>query len=139
MSNIKIKTEGFKELQERIRKVVDKIDVKTPIRAAAGIVIRKTRSNLPEGAKSLSEAVQFSYNNAKAEGKVHIMGNRIQNGWVLRFFEKGTELRSTKTGANRGRMKSYWFFKKSINESKDQAIETYKKSFMQQLTNLWNE
>ena len=127
MSNIKVKTEGFEELQERIRKVVDKIDVKTPIRAAVGIVIRKTRSNLPEGAKSLSEAVQFSYNDAKAEGKVHIMGNGIQNGWVLRFFEKGTELRSTKTGANRGRMKSYWFFKKSINESKDQAIETYKK------------
>lgn len=45
--------------------------------------------------------------------KVHIMGNRDTGSGTfrLRFFEKGTTLRKTRKGYNRGSIKALYFFR----------------------------
>lgn len=85
--------------------------IMTKALSAGGAVIRqKTKDNLRTRVKGtterMTEGVRMKKDQAYQEVTVHIMGYP-----VLRILEKGTVVRKTKAGANRGRISGYWFFK----------------------------
>lgn len=139
MNNIKIKTEGLDELKDKLAKIAEQINLAAPTWAAASILIRTTQENLPQSVKHMKDGVRYSFNKQKAEGKVHIMGGgSVYNDYMLRWFEKGTALRTTKDGKNRGKMPAYWFFRNAVNSSQQEAMGAYKETFNEQLQRIWN-
>lgn len=71
-------------------------------------------------------------------GSVAIMRN-----YLLRFLEKGTPDRSyiTKNGVehNIGRIEPKWFFRKAINQTKNEAINILNDSLSSGIEKLWNK
>jgi hypothetical protein len=76
--------EGCKNLQESTRR---------RLRAA------------PFKSNNMTKGVRYYVNPDTLEANVNIMGHPL-----LRIFEKGTPLRKTKKGYNRGKIKQYAFF-----------------------------
>lgn len=60
--------------------------------------------------------------------KLHIMGD-----YRLKFFEMGTDERSTKKGYNRGEHKRTPFFKPALNSCEEQVFETISKEINNQI------
>ncbi len=82
-----------------------------------GIVGRKFNSRNKWNGKTLGSGIKLRVAKEATEVKVHIMGD-----FRLKFFEKGTSVRTLrKNGANRGSMKSYYFFKQA-KSGKEQEI-----------------
>ena len=81
-----------------------KLELRKSMGDAAINPIRKRNGN--EGTwKPLIDGIRMSGDKPYCEVKVHIMGHGF-----LRWFEKGTQLRRTQSGANRGAIKALNFF-----------------------------
>lgn len=68
-----------------------------------------------------------------AYGKVHIMGE-----FRLKWFEKGTSLRKTSKGWNRGSIKPKWFFKSAVVEKSKEAQSTLDDNIRESIMKAWN-
>lgn len=76
--------------------------------------------------KPMTSGVRMKKNPAYLETMVHIMGE-----FKLKWFEKGTKVRKTKSGANRGQIKALNFFKDAkMNESdvSSAIVESFERS-----------
>lgn len=128
MSNVTVDAKQviqmFRDLDHREQKKV----YRTALRQASGILVKETRSNLRnivsgkitnkrEGWKrTLSTGIRVSVDKNADQASVHIMGDHR-----LKWFEKGTGLRRTKKGYNRGQMKAHYFFK-DAQKSKEREV-----------------
>lgn len=91
-------------------------------------VSKKTGKKYP----SMIQGVKTSVYVGKTEdsyGKVHIMKE-----FRLKWFEKGTQLRKTSNGDDRGEIKPRWFFRDAVmqksKESEDILDENIRKSIL---------
>ena len=67
-------------------------------------------------------------------GKVHIMKE-----FRLKFFEKGTSIRKTRKGYNRGSIKPKWFFANAVSQKSKQASESLDENIRQSILKAWDK
>ena len=66
-------------------------------------------------------------------GKVHIMKE-----FRLKWFEKGTQLRKTSKGWNRGSIKPKWFFANAMNQRSREAASTLDENISKSIIKAFN-
>lgn len=66
--------------------------------------------------------------------KVHIMGD-----FRLKWFEKGTQLRKTNKGWNRGSISAKWFFRDAINQKSKECLEQLDDLIKQSILKAYNK
>lgn len=67
-------------------------------------------------------------------GKVHIMGE-----FRLKWFEKGTSLRKTSKGWNRGSIGAKWFFRSAFMSKGKEAVDTLDDNIRESIMRAWNK
>lgn len=67
-------------------------------------------------------------------GKVHIMKE-----FRLKWFEKGTQLRKTRKGYNRGSIKPKWFFATAVRQRQNEAINNLDENIRNSIVQAWNK
>ena len=67
-------------------------------------------------------------------GKVHIMKE-----FRLKWFEKGTQLRKTRKGYNRGDIKPKWFFATAVRQKQNEAINNLDENIRNSIIQAWNK
>ena len=67
-------------------------------------------------------------------GKVHIMKE-----FRLKWFEKGTQLRKTRKGYNRGDIKPKWFFATAVRQRQNEAINNLDENIRNSIIQAWNK
>ena len=67
-------------------------------------------------------------------GKVHIMKE-----FRLKFFEKGTQLRKTRKGYNRGSIKPKWFFATAVRQKQNEAVNNLDENIRNSIIQAWNK
>ena len=66
-------------------------------------------------------------------GKVHIMKE-----FRLKFFEKGTSIRKTRKGYNRGSIKPKWFFANAVSQMSEQVAESLDENIRNSIIKAFN-
>ena len=95
----------------------------------------KFRKELPSASRksrkysdSLIKAIMTSVREGDEgiDAKVHIMGSRSKTSGTFRtrFFEGGTEVRQTKKGYNRGKIKPLNFFQSAVDSTRNKVQST---------------
>ena len=142
--NVTIDDSQVQDLFKRLDSKDQKKAMKSALRKAASILVKKTKSNLkqvvrntnvPSGKykKVLQKGIQSKVAKDANEAEVHIMGD-----FRLKFFEKGTQQRVTKgykitgydgknlvregKGSNKGKIEAKYFFKKAQDETEKQIF-----------------
>ena len=67
-------------------------------------------------------------------GKVHIMKE-----FRLKWFEKGTQLRKTRKGYNRGSIKPKWFFATAVRQKQNEAVNNLDENIRNSIIQAWNK
>lgn len=67
-------------------------------------------------------------------GKVHIMKE-----FRLKWFEKGTRLRKTRKGYNRGDIKPKWFFATAVRQRQNEAVNNLDENIRNSIIQAWNK
>ena len=67
-------------------------------------------------------------------GKVHIMKELR-----LKWFEKGTQLRKTRKGYNRGSIKPKWFFATAVRQRQNEAVNNLDENIRNSIIQAWNK
>lgn len=117
----------FKELEPKHQKQVHR----QALRKASNILIKQTKLNLKsfikssitkkstKTGKSLQSGIKASINKDATQSTVHIMGD-----FRLKFFEKGTNIRKTKKGYNRGNIQARYFFKSAQSATESEVFSS---------------
>lgn len=86
--------------------------------------------------KSMMQGVKSSVyigNTEDSWGKVHIMRE-----FRLKWFEKGTQIRKTSKGWNRGSISSKWFFRTAVNQRSKEAIDNLDENIRNSIIKAWD-
>lgn len=67
-------------------------------------------------------------------GKVHIMKE-----FRLKWFEKGTTIRKTSKGWNRGSIAPKWFFASAVRQRQNEAVNTLDENIRDSIIRAWNK
>ena len=67
-------------------------------------------------------------------GKVHIMKE-----FRLKWFEKGTSIRKTRKGYNRGSIKPKWFFATAVRQKQNEAVNNLDENIRNSIIQAWNK
>lgn len=87
--------------------------------------------------KSMMQGVKSSVYIGETDeswGKVHIMSE-----FRLKFFEKGTSVRHTRKGWNRGSIKPKWFFRNAFNQKGQEAVDKLDDNIRESIMKAWNK
>ena len=87
--------------------------------------------------KSMLQGVKSSVYMGDTEdsyGKVHIMGE-----FRLKWFEKGTTIRKTRDGWDRGSIAPKWFFRNAVNQKGQQAVDNLDENIRESIMKAWNK
>ena len=87
--------------------------------------------------KSMMQGVKTSVyigNTEDSYGKVHIM-----NEFRLKWFEKGTTIRKTRKGWDRGSIAPKWFFRNAVNQRSQEAVDTLDDNIRESILKAWNK
>lgn len=132
----------FYELSPKRQKEV----YRTALRTSSNILIKQARSNLktiikssitkksPKTGKSLSSGIKMSIDRAATQSTIHIMGD-----FRLKFFEKGTNIRKTKKGYNRGSIAPKYFFKAAVAATEEQIFSNMDKTISESIIRVNNK
>lgn len=143
--NVEIDDSQVQNLFARLTSKDQKKAMKSALRKAASILVKKTKSNLKQVVKnstkkstkygtSLQSGVKSKVDKEGKEAEVHIMGD-----FRLKFFEKGTQPRTTKgyrivgkegrnliregKGSNKGAITAKYFFKNAQDQTEKQIFD----------------
>lgn len=94
-------------------------------------VSRKTGKTYPSMLQGVKTSIYVG-NTEDSYGKVHIMKE-----FRLKFFEKGTRLRKTEKGWNRGSIKPYWFFRQAVEEKSKEASGSLDENIRKAIQKAW--
>lgn len=86
--------------------------------------------------KSMMQGVKSSVyigNTEDSYGKVHILRE-----FRLKFFEKGTQIRKTSKGWNRGSISPKWFFRTAVNQRSKEAIDNLDENIRNSILKAWD-
>lgn len=86
--------------------------------------------------KSMMQGVKSSVyigNTEDSFGKVHIMKE-----FRLKWFEKGTQIRKTSKGWNRGSISPKWFFRTAVNQKSKEAIDNLDENIRNSILKAWD-
>lgn len=86
---------------------------------------------------SMMQGVKTSVYIGKTEdsfGKVHIMKE-----FRLKWFEKGTQIRKTSKGWNRGDIKPKWFFASAVRQRSNEAERSLDENIRESILKAWNK
>lgn len=86
--------------------------------------------------KSMMQGVKSSVyigNTEDSYGKVHIMKE-----FRLKWFEKGTQIRKTSKGWNRGSISPKWFFRTAVNQRSKEAIDNLDENIRNSILKAWD-
>lgn len=86
--------------------------------------------------KSMMQGVKSSVyigNTEDSWGKVHIMRE-----FRLKWFEKGTQIRKTSKGWNRGSISPKWFFRTAVNQRSKEAIDNLDENIRNSILKAWD-
>lgn len=89
----------------------------------------KRYSSMLQGVKSSV----YIGNTEDSYGKVHIMKE-----FRLKFFEKGTSLRKTSKGWNRGKISPRWFFRSAVESKSKEAAESLDDNIRKSIQKVWD-
>ena len=114
--------------------------VQRGLREGANIILKETkasieRHNFIRTGKLLSSA---AIKTRKKDGKVYV-GFKRPAGAAAHLLDKGTAVRHTRTGANRGRIVASNFHTDSVRRKKDEAMQVLYKSIEASLNRIWSE
>ena len=87
--------------------------------------------------KSMLQGVKSSVYIGDTEdswGKVHIMSE-----FRLKFFEKGTNLRQTRKGWDRGSIKPKWFFRNAVSQRGKEAVDNLDENIRESILKAFNK
>ena len=87
--------------------------------------------------KSMLQGVKTSVymgNTEDSYGKVHIMGE-----FRLKWFEKGTNLRHTRKGWNRGSITPKWFFRSAVSQMGKEAVDNLDENIRESILKAFNK
>ena len=94
-------------------------------------ISRKTGKRYP----SMVQGVKTSVYVGKTEdsyGKVHIMKE-----FRLKWFEKGTQIRKTRKGYNRGEIRPKWFFRSAVAQRSAEAEKNLDENIRNSIIKAW--
>ena len=86
--------------------------------------------------KSMMQGVKSSVyigNTEDSYGKVHIMKE-----FRLKWFEKGTQIRKTSKGWNRGSISPKWFFRTAVNQRSKETIDNLDENIRNSIIKAWD-
>lgn len=135
--------EDVRKLNEKLNQlgaVVKEGIVQRGLREAANIVLKETKSSIERHGfvrtgKLLSSA---AIKTRKKDGKVYI-GFKRPAGAAAHLLDKGTVVRHTRTGANRGRIVASNFHTDAVRRKKDEAMQVMYRSIEESLNRIWSE
>lgn len=87
--------------------------------------------------KSMMQGVKSSVyigNTEDSFGKVHIMKE-----FRLKWFEKGTAIRKTSKGYNRGSIKPKWFFRTAVDQRSEEAAKSLDENIRNSIIKAWDK
>ena len=94
-------------------------------------VSRKTGKRYPSMVQGVKTSVYVG-DTEDSYGKVHIMKE-----FRLKFFEKGTALRKTRKGYNRGSIRPKWFFRSAVAQKSREATENLDENIRASIIKAW--
>lgn len=134
--------EDLRRINERLNQLGDVVKtgiVQKGLREGANIILQEVKSSISrhgfiKTGKLLRSATIKS---RKKDGKIYI-GYKRDDGNGAHILDKGTVIRHTRTGANRGRIVASNFHSQAVNAKKDQALDAVYRSIQESLDRLWN-
>lgn len=113
--------------------------VQRGLREGANVILKETKSSIErhgfvKTGKLLGSA---AIKTRKKDGKVYV-GFKRPGGAAAHLLDKGTAIRHTRTGANRGRIVASNFHTDAVKRKKDEAMQVLYKSIEASLERIWN-
>ena len=135
--------EDVRKLNEKLNQlgaVVKEGIVQRGLREAANIILKETkasieRHNFVRTGGLLSSA---TIKTRKKDGKAYV-GFKRPAGAAAHLLDKGTAVRHTRTGANRGRIVASNFHTEAVRRKKDEALQVLYRSIQASLERIWSE
>ncbi len=146
MNNIVVNDKDVMNMFDELSPKRQKEVYRTALRTSSNILIRQARSNLKtiikssitkkssKTGKSLSSGIKMSIDRAATQSTIHIMGD-----FRLKFFEKGTNIRKTKKGYNRGSIVPKYFFKTAVAATEEQIFSSMDKTISESIVRVNNK
>lgn len=128
-----------KAYRQGMKKALDPILKQTKVNLkASGIkgvtrpyISRKTGKRYPSMVQGVKTSVYVG-DTEDSYGKVHIMKE-----FRLKWFEKGTAIRKTRKGYNRGEIKPKWFFRSAVAQKSREAAESLDENIRNSIIQAW--
>lgn len=135
--------EDVRKLNERLNQlgaIVKDGIVQRGLREGANIILKETKSSIERHGfvrtgKLLGSA---TIKTRKRDGKVYV-GFKRPAGAAAHLLDKGTAVRHTRTGANRGRIVASNFHTDAVRRKKDEAMQALYRSIEASLNKIWSE
>ena len=128
-----------KAYREGMKKALDPILKQTKINLRNSGIKNVNKPYIAKNGKKYPSMIQgvktsvYIGNTEDSYGKVHIMKE-----FRLKWFEKGTQLRKTSKGWNRGSIKPKWFFANAVNQKSKQAVESLDENIRNSIIKAFN-
>lgn len=138
LSNLSFKQMN-KAYRNGMKKSLDPILKQTKVNLKASGIKNVNKAYVGKNGKkymSMVQGVKSSVYIGQTEdsfGKVHIMKE-----FRLKWFEKGTSLRKTRKGYNRGSISPRWFFRNAVGQKSREAAESLDKNISDSIMKAWN-
>ena len=135
--------EDVRKLNEKLNQlgaVVKEGIVQRGLREGATIILKEAKRriqayHLVKTGKLLSSA---TIKTRKKDGKAYA-GYSRPKGAAAHLLDKGTAIRHTRTGANRGRIVASNFHTGAVKDKKQEALDTLYKSIKESLDRIWHD
>lgn len=128
-----------KAYKEGMKKALDPILKQTKINLRNSGIRNVNKPYIGKNSKKYPSMIQgvktsvYIGDTEDSYGKVHIMKE-----FRLKFFEKGTSIRKTRKGYNRGSIKPKWFFANAVNQMSKQAAESLDENIRNSIIKAFN-
>lgn len=128
-----------KAYREGMKKALDPILKQTKINLRKSGIKNVNKPYIGKNGKKYPSMIQgvktsvYIGNTEDSYGKVHIMKE-----FRLKWFEKGTQLRKTSKGWNRGSIKPKWFFASAVSQMSKQAAESLDENIRNSIIKAFN-
>jgi len=128
-----------KAYKEGMKKSLDPILKQTKVNLRASGIRNVNKPYVGKNGKTYKSMMQgvkssvYIGNTEDSYGKVHILRE-----FRLKFFEKGTQIRKTSKGWNRGSISPKWFFRTAVNQKSKEAVDTLDENIRESILKAWN-
>lgn len=123
--------DGAKELDKLLSGLPKALEVKilrSVHREAAKVIQEEMKAKAPVGNDSIYNNIKVGHNKAD-DDKTNITVGVTSKGFVARFVEYGTQVRTTKKGWNRGDMQPRPFIQPAINSKMDTVMNNLTENY----------